>query len=466
MRYSLAKMSHEHYLQALAWTGLLAVLVLAAYMRFTAVNDSIVLHPYRGDAAVYYTTAYNLHKYGVYSRNRNTIIRQQDSPAPTPDAFATPGYPLFLEPFVSTPPDSQTFRSVALWQAAIGTITVLLTFMFFRRISKLWVALLAAALVAISPHLVNTTIYLLSETVFAFWLMLAALVFALHQRGDRWYYPSLVLAGVLFGIAALTRPVVEFFPVALVFLLFTSQPRPQAARGAAILVFGFMLTWAPWLVRNHISVGHSGDPTVLISSLHQGMYPGMMYHDDPASQGYAYYADPSYAAENRSLGTATQAILGQFARHPAKELYWYLAGKPLLLWSWTLVAGSGDIFIYPTFLSPYSTGAPLFLFTHALMYGLHWMLVILALIASLAVWTRYARRYLNGPQIVAARMVSLLLFYNTAVLMVLSPYVRYSIPFLPFEFGMAALAAYMLGNDAKTLRARSRNDAIRKKQNQ
>jgi 4-amino-4-deoxy-L-arabinose transferase-like glycosyltransferase len=460
----LAKLLHEHYRQALIWTGLLAVLVLAAYMRCTAVNESIVLHPYRADAAVYYTTAYNLHKYGVYSRNRDAITGQQDSP--TPDAFATPGYPLFLEPFISAPPNPQTFRTVALWQAAIGTITVLLTFMLFRRMSKLWVALLAAMLVAISPHLVNTTIYLLSETVFAFWLMLAALVFSLHQRGGRWYYTSLVLAGVLFGIAALTRPVVEFFPVALAFLLFTSQPRPKAVRGTTILVIGFMLAWTPWLVRNHISVGHSGDPTVLVSSLHQGMYPGMMYHDDPRSQGYAYYMDPSYAEDNRSLGTATQAILGQFTRHPLKEAYWYLIGKPALLWSWTLIAGPGDIFIYPTYLSPYSTGAPLFLFTHAIMYGLHWMLVIMALLASIAVWTRYALRYLNQPQIVAARMVSLLLFYNTAVLMALSPYVRYSIPFLPFEFGMAALAAYMIGNDVRILRARSRNDALKNRQNQ
>lgn len=38
-----------------------------------------------------------------------------------------------------------------------------------------------------------------------------------------------------------------------------------------------------------------------------------------------------------------------------------------------------------------------------------------------------------------ARLIGMLLLYNTAVLMVLAPFVRYSIPFLPLIFGMAML---------------------------
>lgn len=438
----------------LVWAGLALVLILGAYLRYSVVTRSSVFAPYRADAAVYYNTAFNLRKYGIYSRDGQTIKDQHA--IPKPDAFATPGYPLFLAAFVDAPPSIRIFRTVAMWQVALGVLTVLLVFLLFSQITDYRIAVLVSLLTAISPHLVNTTVYLLSETVFTFWLALALLVFCLHTRGTRWYYPALLLAGLLFGIAALTRPVVELFPLVLILLLGISQPKLKAAKGAAAIALGFMLAWGPWLVRNHLSLDQTGDSTVMMSSLHQGMYPGMMYQDDPRSLGYAYDADPDYKADNRSMSTVIHAILRQFEQHPARELYWYLIGKPVMLWSWTLISGPGDIFIYPTEDSPYDTGAPVFIFSHALMHGLHWIIVILALLGCILVWLPYAKRHLNNTQLLLARMTGLLLFYNTGVLMVLAPYVRYSIPFLPFEFGMALLAAYVIGKDVNMLRKQSR----------
>jgi 4-amino-4-deoxy-L-arabinose transferase-like glycosyltransferase len=436
----------------LVWAGLVLVLVIAACLRYTVVTRSIVLFPYRADAAVYYNSAYNLRVHGVYSHDGHAVKIPGTTPAP--DAFVTPGYPLLLTAFVDTLPNEGVFRTVALWQAVLGTFTVFLVFLFFNQLTRPWITLLVTLLVAISPHLVNATIYLLSETAFTFWLILACLTFSLHVRGTRWYYPALLLAGILFGIAALTRPVVELFPMLLIFLLCIGQPRLKAAKGAIAIVLGFLLIWGPWLIRNHVSMGHSGDSTVLVSTLHQGMYPGMMYQNDPHSLGVAYDFDPNFKSQNQSISTAGHAILQQFAQHPVQELYWYVIGKPVMLWSWSIIAGAGDIFIYPTYNSPYSTST-LFLLTHALMHGLHWLLVILALIGCIMVWLPYANRRLGETQKLVARITSLLLLYNTAVLMVLSPYVRYSIPFLPFEFGMALLAAYLFGHDLKVLRDRS-----------
>jgi len=84
-----------------------------------------------------------------------------------------------------------------------------------------------------------------------------------------------------------------------------------------------------------------------------------------------------------------------------------------------------------------------FKLTHAIAYPLHWPLVILAFLTSIYVWLPSAKQRLHGAVLVAARSVSLLLFYNTAVLMVLAPFVRYSIPFLPLIFGMGALGALL-----------------------
>lgn len=442
---------------ALSKIGLLLtlglILLFAAYLRHTAVTQSLVMDPYRADAAVYYNSAYNLRKYGVYSHEADTVVGKATDPKP--DAFVTPGYPLFLAAFVDAPPNLAVFKTVALWQTLLGTLTVLLAYLFFRYVVRNWVALIIALLIAISPQLVNTTIYLLSETLFTFWLTLALLAFTLHAKGTRWFYPGLLLTGLLFGIAALTRPVLELFPLAVAFLLFVNYPKPKAFKGSAMIFLGFLLLWGPWLARNHVSLGTASDPSLMLSSLHQGMYPGMMYHDEPGTLGYPYRFDPQYTEAAKSMSTVLTAIGQQFTQHPGKELSWYLIGKPIMLWSWNLVAGPGDIFIYPTFISPYSS-FPVFIFTHALMHGLHWLLVILALAGCILVWLPYARRHLGHSSLLFARTVSLLLLYNTGVLMILSPFVRYSIPFLPFEFGMAALASCMLISDIHGVRERSK----------
>src|ERR1700743_1116824 len=93
------------------------ILLLGAYLRFAAVAGTVVDHPFRSDAATYYKTAYNLNVYGVYSHNINESGGRKS--APQPDAFVTPGYPLFLSLFIDTPPKPQVFLQVALWQASM-----------------------------------------------------------------------------------------------------------------------------------------------------------------------------------------------------------------------------------------------------------------------------------------------------------------------------------------------------------
>jgi len=412
------------------------ILLLGGYLRFAAVADTVVDHPYRSDVASYYQTAYNLNTYGVYSHVINQAGGHES--APRPDAFVTPGYPLLLTLFIDTPPTPQVFLQVALWQAVFGTVTLLLVFWLFRHIGGFVVGSAAMLFTAISPHQVNTVVFMVTETWFTLLLTVSLVVFALHLGAQRRFLPGLLAAGVLFGVAALTRPVLEFFPPFLMVLLFLSHPRRQALQGSAVLLVGFLAVWMPWLVRNEVSTGRAGDPTVMITTLTSGMYPDLEYDHNPASLAIPYDFDPRIAQINSSTGSALAEIARRFRTDTGEELEWYLAGKPRMLWSWDVIEGGKDAYIYSVMHTPYRS-SPLFRATHAVAFLLHWPLVLLAFLTTFYVWLPRTWVRLAGPALVMARLIGMLLLYNTAVLMVLAPFVRYSIPFLPLIFGMAML---------------------------
>ncbi|HEV2112119.1 MAG TPA: hypothetical protein VGT99_12250 [Gammaproteobacteria bacterium] len=416
------------------------IVLFAGWLRTVAAADTQLDHPFRADAIQYYKTAYNLRAHGVYSHVVNEVNGVDETPQP--DAFLTPGYPLFLALFVDAPPNTQAYSEITGYQALLAILAVILVLLLFRTFSP-WIALPAALLAAISPHLISAATFILSETLFSVVLLLSLLVLGWHARGSRWYLPSLFAGGVLLGVAALTRPVVELFPMAVVFLLWVSYDRRTALRGSAVLILGVCLAWAPWIARNYVSLGRSGDPANMVRTLSIGMYPDLEYDHDPRSNGEPDKLDPRYTEISTSPGAALDEIGRRFRDNPREELRWYLIGKPVMLWSWHDVGGGPDVFIYPVFRSPYTSSKP-FILTHSVMYGLHWPLVILALVGCLLAWLPRARSWLAREPLFLARLMSLLLLYNTVVLMVLAPFVRYSIPFLPIQYGMAATALYLV----------------------
>lgn len=437
----------------LTYIALSLVLLLAGYLRFVAVNDTVVLLPYRADAAHYFNYAYNLRHYGTYSWQFDSVAGTNDRPAP--DAEVTPGYPLFLSAFTSTPPSADIFRRVELCQAFMGSVAVLLVFLLFRQIASPWQALVITLLAAISPQLVNIAVYMLSENLFILLLVAALYVFSRAIRDGRWFVPLMLAAGVMFGLAALTRPVLEYFLPCLMVMIYLAYARRPALKAAGMLVLGFSLVWAPWMVRNYITLGKIGDSRVMRATIHQGSYPDLMYKGNPDSRGYPYRFDPDYQRDSKDLGSVLKAVGEQWRDHPLTELKWYLIGKPVLLWSWKMVSGPGDIFIYAAIISPYLTN-PLFASLHVVMYGLHGLLVILAFGFCFFVFMPAARRYYDSKRIFLLRVLSVLLLYNTAILMIGAPFTRYSTPFLPYAYGMGVLAACILGQYMYEARAKSR----------
>lgn len=426
-------------------------------MRITAARTTVVDTPIRADAKGYVAYAYNWHHYGIFSRQA-TWIPSEVPARIVPDALQQPGYPAFLRLFLNGLPDEAFVHSVMFGQACLGIATVALSFVLTRMILGSMAALLVMLLVALSPHLIVMENYLLSETLYAFSLLAFLITGTAAMRQDE-RGKQLMLSGVtgsILGLACLVRPpLMQFAP--LMFLLTMAIPRLRAYRARSLYgLLGFVLILTPWVVRNIIELGQIGDSSLMINTLIHGSYPDMLYNGDPGTLGYAYRFDPRIGEISRNLGTALAEIRHKFTEAPFAYAEWYLVGKIIYFFKWQVVGGFADVFTYPVLRSPYF-GNDIFLVTHALMSGLHWPLVVAGLIGAITAWIPRAKMVVSGWRLGTIRWFSLVLAVVLFGNMIGAPYSRYSIPFLPLLYVLAAFALQFTANWLKILSNRARH---------
>lgn len=433
--------TRQFSLDRISWLiiSLLIIIVLTgAVLRLQSVVHTRIVEPViRADARDYMLYAYNLKNFGVYSRSDAGLISRSEGAGasdPAPDAVRTPGYPLFLSLFVGHEITLNTVHVILLAQAVLGILTILLVFDLCRRFLPALLALIAALLTALSPHLVTATVYLLTETLFCFLMVLSFWLFA--WAAERRRLIGFLLAGIVLGAAALTRPAVQYFIVPFSLLLVFW--RPARFRIVVVLVLGCALAFLPWAARNLYTLGKIGDDTLKINTLHHGMYPDFRYNDDPKTFGYPYRYDPESPRIAQSMGAVVNEIKNRFQAEPANHLKWYLVGKPIMLWSWNLTESIGGPFVYAVSRTPYSF-LPHFGWSYVLMYWLHWFLVALGALGCIVVWLPRHWLRLTEPALMIARAISLLLLFYVALHMVGAPFPRYSVPMRPFLYAIAML---------------------------
>lgn len=407
--------------------GLLLLLLFASWLRVGAVLGTEVIEPIRGDALDYYHYAHNLREHGTYSR----------APGADPaDAFRRPGYALFLAPWIEAPPTVGMLLRIGLLQAALGVALVGLGWWLGRRLVGPLAGWAVGVLCAISPHLVNSAIWLLSEPLFALFTLLAlALAFdgrAALAGGARLYASALAA-----GAAMLTRPTLDYLPLLLVPFALLALPRPRNWRTVGILLLGIATVMGPWWGRNLAAFGQFDDRSLAVNTLLHGMYPDFLWQDRPETLAMPYKYDPDAATIGQSSSRVLQALAERASADPARYLRWYLVGKPLSLVAWDEVR-IGDAFILSVSSSPYF-GQPVFLATHFVARVLHWPLMALALLGCALAW-RPRPRAVSAAQAAGLRAVSLLLLYVLAVHVAGAPYPRYSVPFRPELYLMACFA--------------------------
>lgn len=401
--------------------GIVVAVALALRWGFVAVGT--VHQPLRADAGQYAQYAANLTTHGVYSL-------ATDVP-PAPDSFRSPGYPFVLAACrLLGGADGWMAFAIAL-QVALGTATVLLVYRLARQRLGFAPSLLAAGATALSPHLVASSAYVLTECVTTFvvtcglWLVLGA------QR------PLRLLAGALcLGAAVLCNETLVVLPLAVAFAAWRTGWR----RALAVAVVA-LLPLAAWTARNASQpLARTGGARVTASISH-GSYPGMVFRD-PRWFGFPYREDPAQPAFGDSWGELGRVLGERVAAAPGRYAVWYLLQKPVWLWSWPLVQGQ-DVYVYEVANAPYDR-QPVMGLTHTLMRLLHAPLMAVAAATLVVVLLR--RRRLPWQHVaLAATAAGATLAYLPVI-----PDPRYLQPVRPVLFVLAAAGLAAVANRVAT----------------
>ena len=236
----------------------------------------------------------------------------------------------------------------------------------------------------------------------------------------------------------MVRPVLQYFVILMCFFSIYSFGLRKGGKLGAVLLVGYLLVFGPWMARNLYTLGALAENDVKYLSIKFGIYPGLMYQDDPKTKGYPYRFDPNVSQVQPELGSILQEVKRRFATEPLRHLKWYGYEKGVMLWSWRMVVGAEEHMIFPVATSPYFYH-PLFTTTSELMKLLHWPLVLLGLWGTVMVWFPRTFKEFSREQIFFIRTLSLLLIYYTAIHVLSYPLPRYTIPIRPILYAMAFL---------------------------
>ena len=171
-----------------------------------------------------------------------------------PTAFRPPLFPLLLAGIYRVVGVNVTAARLTL--AALGTVTVVLCGVLAQLIWGRRVGLIAAAIAAFYPPMIVANMSLLTEALFVP-LLLASVICAIEYRrvrsGTRW----LVGAGVLLGLALLTRETANATLLPIAILTANARPWRRAIKAPAILLGITLLTVLPWTIRNAVVMHHA-----------------------------------------------------------------------------------------------------------------------------------------------------------------------------------------------------------------
>ena len=225
-----------------------------------------------------------------------------------PYAYRMPGFHFMLAGLLKAfGPDAAW--PLALANQALSVGTVLLAALFFYLLAGPGPALAAGWLAALNPNAAFNSVLLLNDSLFAFlsMLMLLAGLQALKRPSG----PRFFTWGLAIGLCCLVRPILKFYwvvPLLLVFLPSFQASLARRARLAALAALGVAVLLGPWALRNRSQVGFLG------LELNQGVNTLLTTSDlvrPSTPQDYA--ADPVQAKVRDLMAASPGALEGEYA---------------------------------------------------------------------------------------------------------------------------------------------------------
>lgn len=238
-------------------------------------------------------------------------------------AFWPPGYPLLLAMVYWL--FGQEIIVAQLLNVALSTATVALIYLIGRRTLGTAPAIVGAAIVAGFPSLIFFTGVTLSEVAFTFLALLGIYLLVLEAQSGGRDTLLLVTAGLVLGLATLTRGQALLLPIVVIpFWLLTGIDRRGVALRLAAVGLGIGLIVGPWTIRNAIEL----DAPVFIST-NAGVDFWIGHHEGAAGNFGAtggdelVFSHPELNTTEREVRINTEGFREglEFAvTHPGQEL--------------------------------------------------------------------------------------------------------------------------------------------------
>ena len=171
-----------------------------------------------------------------------------------PDLDRTPVYPLFVALFGA---GWQRVPAVLFAQHLIVLLTAFLTWRWVRdRLGHPVAATVAFAIVAFDLTTMTYATYLLTESLFTFFLTAALVLWP--AKDDRRPTVRAGLAGVAWGLATLTRPITLYLaPLVVLFSLLVALRRRAVLVHLLVAMITGGLVVGTWMARNQAVCGHA-----------------------------------------------------------------------------------------------------------------------------------------------------------------------------------------------------------------
>jgi 4-amino-4-deoxy-L-arabinose transferase-like glycosyltransferase len=384
--------------------------------------------PIHADARQYIKYGYNLAYNNLYSMDFPSMH-------PKPDAYRSPGYPLLIAMSMRLTDGLNFIPAMLYMQAVLGTLTVILTYLIAKHFMSNLFSLAAALLVGLNPHLITMTGYLLTETVAGFLLLAALLSYILAlERGHLFLF---ALAGLLFGWGYMTNETLLILPFILGCITGVKVVIPPALNHKnllpiAVFLSVFYIFPSAWIGRSVLTV--SADALTgynrAVQTLSHGAYPGFI-HETIEKRYYPYLEDPLQPRFGSSIGNFGKILWQRAQQRPFRYLSWYLFEKPFHFWSWDILQGQGDVFIYPVKTSIYHESRAANIIKEV-MKNSHSAILLLCLAGIPALFVRKPL-YRNWESVLRGLPVTMYVtcIYYTLLFSIFAPWPRYSIMLRP-----------------------------------
>jgi len=422
LNQNLTNSNFDPKIRYLAYIVILFSIAYGAHLRYTVLTSTVIHHPIRADAVDYYSYAINIKQYGVYSKS--STLNEIDS-KPEPDALRAPGFPFFASLFVSNN-GAFNIAKVCIAQTVLQFFSFLLITFCFVRVLGLACGAIASLLLWIFPHYTTINTYFLTESLFTSLLCIS--FFLYYQSNESKLrqntYSLIILSGLVFGLAAITRSILQYFPIFLViYIAFTNR---EWLKRVLLFSSAALIPIFIWKLRNISVLGEGSDPHLLVNAIYHGSFPGMMYNGDPKSFAFPYRFDPEMNNVSGNLKATIELMFLRAQEKPWTHFSWYIFGKQFTFWGWSIIAGYGDIFIYPILKSPYLI-LPDMAFSRSFSKFLHPIWVTLGTLMSYGIFVARLKVFKNIDMSIL--FLSALISYLFLTTILTAPFPRYSIPF-------------------------------------